>query len=132
MSTALGKRWERQMASQEVIVGHDVLRAFVSDIFEKAGSNPREAELIAKQLVEANLAEHDSHGVGSIPVYVRNVRSGYLPLIRELTVVLESAPLLVCAGNAGAGRVMGHDAIPRAIATTREHGACILGLRNSH
>jgi uncharacterized oxidoreductase len=120
------------MASQEVIVAHDVLRTFVSDIFAKAGSNPREAGLIANQLVEANLAGHDSHGVGSIPVYVRNVRSGDLPLNQELAVVLESGPLLVCDGNGGAGQVMGHDAIARAIAVTREHGACILGLRNSH
>jgi uncharacterized oxidoreductase len=120
------------MASQEVVVEHGVLRGFVSDIFVKAGSNAREASLIATQLVEANLAGHDSHGVGSIPVYVRNVRSGDLPLNQDLTVVLESGPLLVCDGNGGAGQVMGHDAISRAIAVAHEQGACILGLRNSH
>ena len=93
------------MASQQVVVGHEVMRGFVADIFAKAGSNPREAQLIAEQLVEANLAGHDSHGVGSIPVYIRNARSGDLPLNQALSVVLESGPLLVCDGNGGAGQV---------------------------
>jgi uncharacterized oxidoreductase len=120
------------MATERVLIGHDALRGFVSDTFVSAGSSRREAHLVAEQLVEANLAGHDSHGVGSIPVYVRNVRSGNLPLNQSLSVVLDSGPLLVCDGNGGAGQVMGHDAIARAIERTREHGACILGLRNSH
>jgi hydroxycarboxylate dehydrogenase B len=120
------------MAPQQVVVGHEVMRDFVTDIFAKAGSNPREAQLIAEQLVEANLAGHDSHGVGSIPVYIRNARSGDLPLNQALSVALESGPLLVCDGHGGAGQVMGHEAIARAIAVAQEHGACILGLRNSH
>jgi uncharacterized oxidoreductase len=118
--------------AQQVVIGHEVLRGFVSDIFVKAGSGAREAQLIAEQLVEANLAGHDSHGVGSIPVYIRNVRTGNLPLNQTLSVVLESGPLLVCDGNGGAGQVMGHDAVARAIAVAGQHGACILGLRNSH
>ncbi len=120
------------MAQQQVVVGHEVMRSFVTDIFGKAGSNPREAQLIAEQLVEANLTGHDSHGVGSIPVYIRNARSGDLPLNQALSVVLESGPLLVCDGHGGAGQVMGHEAIARSIAVAQEHGACILGLRNSH
>ena len=88
--------------------------------------------LIAEQLVEANLAGHDSHGVGSIPVYVRNVRSGDLPLNQALSVALDSGPLLLCDGNGGAGQVMGHDAIALAIDRAREQGACVLGLRNTH
>jgi uncharacterized oxidoreductase len=120
------------MPTPQIVIPHQVLRDFVADIFVKAGSSARESGLIAEQLVEANLAGHDSHGVGSIPVYIRNARSGELPLNQSLTVILESGPLLVCDGNGGAGQVMGHDAIERAIGVARQHGACILGLRNSH
>jgi uncharacterized oxidoreductase len=120
------------MAAEQIVVQHEVLRGFVTDIFVRAGSSSREAQLIAEQLVEANLAGHDSHGVGSIPEYIRNVRSGNLPLNQSLSVVLESGPMLVCDGNGGTGQAMGHDAIARAIATAQREGACILGLRNSH
>jgi uncharacterized oxidoreductase len=123
---------EPSMVEKQIVVRHEVLRGFVADIFVKAGSNDREAKLVAEQLVEANLAGHDSHGVGSIPVYVRNARSGELPLNQTMSIVLESGPLLVCDGNGGAGQVMGHDAVARAISVAEVHGACVLGLRNSH
>jgi uncharacterized oxidoreductase len=116
----------------QVVVGHEELRAFVEATFARAGSSGREAALIAEQLVAANLAGHDSHGVGSLPVYLRNVQSGDLPLNQSLAVVLDSGPLLVCDGNGGAGQVMGHEAMARGIERARALGACVLGLRNSH
>jgi uncharacterized oxidoreductase len=115
-----------------VVIEPETLRAFVKATFVRAGSSEREASLIAEQLVGANLAGHDSHGVGSLPVYLRNVGDGELPLNQELAVVLDSGPLLLCDGNGGAGQVMGYDAILRGIERTEEHGACVLGLRNSH
>lgn len=120
------------MGSGQVVLGHESLRSFVANLFVSAGSSPREARLISEQLVESNLSGHDSHGVGSIPSYIRNARSGNLPLNQSLSIVLESGPLLVCDGNGGAGQVMGHDAMARAIAIAEDQGACIVGLRNSH
>jgi len=120
------------MGSEAVVVRHEALSAFVESTFVRAGSSPREAALIAEQLVGANLAGHDSHGVGSLPVYLRNVGDGELPLNQALTVLLDSGPLLLCDGNGGAGQVMGHDAMERGIARASEFGACVLGLRNSH
>jgi len=117
---------------KQVVVGYEVLQTFIEAAFVGAGSTPREAALIAAQLVGANLAGHDSHGVGSLPVYLRNVSEGELPLNQTLSVVLESGPLLLCDGNGGAGQVMGHDAMQMAIARAQAEGACILGLRNSH
>ena len=117
---------------EQIVVGHEALRQFVENTFVRAGSSEREAELIAAQLVGANLTGHDSHGVGSLPVYLRNVGQGELPLNQALTVALDSGPLLVCDGNGGAGQVMGHDAIAMGIARAQEIGACVLGLRNSH
>ncbi len=117
---------------EQIVVGHEALRQFVENTFVRAGSSEREAELIAAQLVGANLTGHDSHGVGSLPVYLRNVGQGELPLNQALTVALDSGPLLVCDGNGGAGQVMGHEAIAMGIARAQEIGACVLGLRNSH
>ena len=47
-------------------------------IVKAGGSSDREAELVATNLVEANLKGHDSHGVGMIPRYVQSVTNGGL------------------------------------------------------
>ena len=46
----------------------DRLRHLVTQILARGGSEPAEAELVAGHLVDANLAGHDSHGVGLTPI----------------------------------------------------------------
>ena len=43
------------------------LHQFVNTLFIQLGSSPTEASLVADHLVAANLAGHDSLGVGMIP-----------------------------------------------------------------
>ena len=53
--------------STEYRIASPHLAQFVQAIWRQAGSTAREAELVADHLVQANLAGHDSHGVGMIP-----------------------------------------------------------------
>jgi hydroxycarboxylate dehydrogenase B len=115
-----------------VICSAGRLGSIVRGIFEAAGSSAREAGLIADHLVEANLKGHDSHGVGMIPTYVRNARSGELRLNQELSIVLDTGSLLVCDAGRGAGQAVAHDALDLAIDRARNGGSCLLALRNSH
>ena len=64
-------------------------------IFPAAGSYHREAGLIARHLVEANLRGHDSHGVGAVPGYIRRARDGDLKLNHSLSVAHDIGGLLV-------------------------------------
>lgn len=108
------------------------LRRFVADVCAALGSEPTEAELVADQLVGANLAGHDSHGVGMLPTYVGGALGGQLHLNEHVTVVRDSGALAVLDGNAGFGQVMGAEAMDLAIERAREHGAVVVGLRNSY
>ncbi|MEM7032299.1 MAG: Ldh family oxidoreductase [Chloroflexota bacterium] len=45
------------------------LEAVTSQIFTAAGTPTKDADLVAKELVTANLMGHDSHGVIRIPQY---------------------------------------------------------------
>lgn len=110
----------------------DALRQAVVAIFQAAGSSPREAELISTHLVEANLAGHDSHGVGVIPLYVRNALAGDMVLNQTLSTTLDAGGIIICDGRLGAGQVMAHDAMCLGIARAQETGSCIMGLRDSH
>jgi uncharacterized oxidoreductase len=117
---------------RNVIVDETRLHDFVVDIFSAAGSSGREASLIADHLVTSNLRGHDSHGVGSIPVYIRNLQGGELLANQPMTRVNESDSFVVCDGNGGYGQVMAHDAIAIGIEKAQRHGVALVGLRNSH
>ena len=64
--------------STEYRIASPHLAQFVQAIWRQAGSTAREAELVADHLVQANLAWHDSHGVGMIPSYMASLAQGQL------------------------------------------------------
>ena len=58
------------MASQHWIPV-ERLRAAVGELVRGFGSEPREVDLVAENLLQANLTGHDSHGVGMLPRYAK-------------------------------------------------------------
>jgi uncharacterized oxidoreductase len=97
----------------------------------RMGSQDDEAREVADHLVRANLAGHDSHGVGMIPTYVRLLQDGLLVPNQTPDTVLDAGALLVIDARRGYGQRMAADAVRRAIARAKELGACVLALRNS-
>lgn len=108
------------------------LHHWVAALWHAAGSSTREAMLTADHLVGANLSGHDSHGVGMVPRYVASHLNGELQLNREIVVVGEASNLVTVDGQRGMGQSVAQQAMALAIERTREHGACVLGLRNAH
>lgn len=122
----------RDPAGTDVVVAAAPLKAVVRAVVACAGSSEREAQLVAEQLVEANLTGHDSHGVGMLPRYVEALGEGGLRINQQLTVVTDAGALLMLDGNAGYGQVMAHDAMALGIGRAAEHGVAVVGLANSH
>ncbi|MBM3597694.1 MAG: malate/lactate/ureidoglycolate dehydrogenase [Alphaproteobacteria bacterium] len=110
----------------------DTLERAVRAIFRAAGSQPRECELAARHLVEANLRGHDSHGVGMLPGYMAAIRAGDLRLNAILKVDRDDGHLLVCDGGQGVGQVMAHDAMRLGIERATANGTTIVALRDSY
>lgn len=110
----------------------DQLQASTIALFRAAGSDVREAQLIAEHLVEANLRGHDSHGVGVVPMYLRSRRFKGLVLNQKLNVAIDTGAMLICDAGLGAGQVMAHDAMVLGIERARDEGSAIVSLRNSH
>jgi uncharacterized oxidoreductase len=109
----------------------DKLRAITSLIVRRMGSNDTEMREVADHLIRANLAGHDSHGVGMLPTYVRLLQEGLLVPNQTLETVLDFGALLVLDARRGFGQRMAAEAVRRAIGRARDVGACVLGLRNS-
>jgi uncharacterized oxidoreductase len=110
----------------------DQIRAFISQTCQSLGSQQTEAELVANNLVEANLAGHDSHGVGMLPTYVDGVVNGRLNINVGPAVVVDRGPLVTLDGQAGFGQVNGFETMKIGIERARNHGVAIVGLRNSY
>lgn len=100
-------------------------------IATRMGSAENEANEVADHLTRANLAGHDSHGIGMLPTYVRLLGDGFLVPNQTLETVLDFGALLVLDAKRGYGQRMGAEAVRRGIAKAREMGACVLSLRNS-
>jgi len=120
------------VAAQEIVIGAPCLKAAIAAIVAKGGSEPREVDLVAGNLVEANLTGHDSHGVGMIPRYVKSLLEGGLVVNQHPQILLDTGSMLRLDGRAGYGQVIGREAMALGIERAGKHGTCVVALGNSH
>lgn len=70
-----------------------------------------EAATVARHVVNANLAGHDSHGVIMLPNYIERVRAGQIVPGAPFTILQESPTTTVVDGNWGFGYVINEKAM---------------------
>jgi uncharacterized oxidoreductase len=116
----------------EALIPTQALSRWVVDLWVAAGSHHREAQLTADHLVGANLAGHDSHGVGMIPRYVKSLLADELQLNRRIEVLTDAGGVLAIDGQRGMGQSVTHQAMELAIERARDTGVCVMGLRHAH
>ncbi len=107
-------------------------RQWLFNLWRAAGSSEHEARLIADHLLGANLAGHDSHGVGMVAPYVRSLQANELQLNQKLSIITDTDTLLVVDGNRGIGQSMAYQTMQLAIERAKKHGVVIVGLKNTH
>ncbi len=100
------------------------LHALARCLFEASGATDDIARIVAKILVNANLAGHDSHGVLRIPVYLHRIFEGRMDPAAEPTTVRESATTLVMDGNRGPGHLTAYRALHKAMQKARTSEIC--------
>ncbi|MGD9616965.1 MAG: malate/lactate/ureidoglycolate dehydrogenase [Alphaproteobacteria bacterium] len=110
----------------------DRLTGLARRVFTAAGSVEEEAALVAEHLVEANLKGHDSHGVGMIPSYLRNLRGGHAAVNQPGRVVSDQGSMIVYDGERGWGQIVARNAILIGIERARRDGVAVVALRNAH
>jgi uncharacterized oxidoreductase len=115
-----------------MIIDHARLLAFANRIVTVGGSSPAEADIVADHLVEANLRGHDSHGVGMLVAYVRDLENGTLKVNQPPEIVSDTGTISVWDAHAGYGQVIARQAVEWAIEAARQHGVAVNGLRNAH
>src|ERR1700724_2853067 len=80
-------------------------------LFVAAGTPPKEAEIVVRHVVNANLAGHDSHGVIQIPTYIERIKVGHIVPGAPWKIVQESPTTTVVDGHWGFGYVVNERAM---------------------
>ena len=112
-------------------ISAEQLTCLAETILHRAGGAQDTARQVATRLVGANLAGHDSHGVGMIPAYVAGIQAGQLIPEARAQLVHDAGPFLLVDGGQGFGHVIAAQAMEMAIARARDSKVAILSLRNS-
>ena len=115
-----------------MLIDHQTLRGFIAQILTAAGSAAEESEIVADHLVEANLRGHDSHGVGMIPSYMKNLHNGTLLPNRRGRAAGENGSIIVYDGERGYGQIVARAAMALGIERAKAQGLAAVALRDAH
>jgi LDH2 family malate/lactate/ureidoglycolate dehydrogenase len=115
-----------------VLVKHEPLRRFVSDVYERAGVPAVDAVLLSDSLVQADLWGHQSHGVLRTGWYLARLQSGVMKAVTEPKFVVDAGAVAVVDGRDGVGQVVSRFAAEDAIRRAKAHGVSAVAVRNSN
>lgn len=99
-------------------------------ILEGVGASAREAECVARELAEANLVGHDSHGVMRLVQYVQLVQEGFIQPGKPQNVVTEGPAYAVIDGGFNFGQVIASSAFELARTKAEASGTATVFARN--
>jgi LDH2 family malate/lactate/ureidoglycolate dehydrogenase len=115
-----------------VRVKHDLLDAFVREVYERAGVPAPDAALLADTLVQADLWGHQSHGVLRTGWYLARLKSGAMKARTETRFAVDAGAIAVVDGQDGVGQVVTKFAVLDAIRRAKLHGVSAVAVRNSN
>lgn len=108
------------------------LHGIVTEILRRGGSENPEAELVSRHLVDANLAGHDSHGVGMIPKYVEDLQADLVKPNTRPSLLKDDGAVMVFDAGLGYGRPVAQQAMAAGLERCRDTGVVLLALRRAH
>jgi LDH2 family malate/lactate/ureidoglycolate dehydrogenase len=118
------------VGSETVAVDAQRLTSTVADIFTAVGIATADAQVVAADLVAADLEGIASHGVMLVPMYIERINKGSVSRRSAGEVVSDrGGAIVIDAGNA-LGQLTARQAVKLAVARAREIGLAAVGVRN--
>ncbi len=114
-----------------VRVDHDTLRDFAAECYHALGVNNNAARIVADTLVQADLWDHQSHGLMRLFWYVARIISGATDPNAAPVTDGGFGALSTMNGCGGLGQVVAHAAMTHAIKLSKDHGIGAVAVRNS-
>ena len=101
-------------------------------VYRQAGVPAEDALLAADTLVQADLWNHQSHGLLRLGWYEARLRSGAMKPVTQTTLAVDAGAVAVMDGHDGVGQVITRRAVDEAVTRARKHGVGIVSVRNSN
>jgi uncharacterized oxidoreductase len=84
---------------------------------------------VARHLIKANLAGHDSHGIIQVPTYIERIKKGHIVPGAQIEIEYESPTTARINGNWGFGFVVTEKAMQIAIEKAKKHNVSAITIR---
>lgn len=113
------------------VIGKESLREFGRTCFVSAGLEEDAADVVARDLVAAELRGLASHGVSRIPMYVDRIEKNVVNPRPKIGVESRGAAAILIDGDDGMGFLVAHRGIEEGIKVAEKTGLCMVGVRRS-
>ncbi len=117
--------------SQPSVFPRRDLEDLAGQILQGAGLSRSHAEIVARDLVHANLRGLDSHGVSRLPMYVERLRRGVVNPRPNVAIQTKTAAVSSVDGDDGMGFIAAHIAMDEAMRLAGESGIGLVGVHRS-
>lgn len=107
-------------------------KRFIVECLTAAGASPKNSEIVAHSLVEADYRGHYNHGMNRLESYVRDIQRGYCDPNATPTIETETAAIALVNGNNGFGAVVGKYCMDLAIQKAGNVGVALVTARFSN
>lgn len=114
------------------LVGFDILKNFMKDVFVGLGVPEQDAAICADVLITSDKRGIDSHGIGRLKsIYYDRIKIGIQEPVTQFEVLREGPTTAVVDGHHGMGQVIAYRAMEKAIEKASKYGMGMVAVRNS-
>jgi L-2-hydroxycarboxylate dehydrogenase (NAD+) len=113
-------------------ISADALCGFIQRVLEAARLPKKDAQLVARLMVEADLRGSDTHGVVRLPLYVKRLQAGGINARPAIRTIRDMPAAALVDGDNAMGHLVMHYAATLAIEKAKAAGVAWVGARMSN
>lgn len=114
------------------IISPQILSETITAITQAAGLSLEDSGLLAQALVNSNLRGIDTHGIRTLPNYIKRFEVGSLNKNPQIKFEKETAITAAIDGDNGLGHIVGKKCMDLAINKAQKSGIGVVTVRNSN
>ncbi|SEP39657.1 Ldh family oxidoreductase [Propionispora vibrioides] len=108
------------------------LHRFMVQVLDKAGIAGQDSEIVADNLLRADLWGIGTHGISRFPRYLMRLQNGTINSHPAITIKNIFPAVLAVDGDNGLGSIVGFQALEAAMAGADKQGLCLAGVKGSN
>lgn len=108
------------------------LKKTIVKLCQAVGLPAEDAGIVGNALINANLRGIDTHGVRTLPNYIKRFEVGSLNKTPHISIDKETKITAAVNGDNGLGHIVGEKSMQLAIKKAKEHGIGLVTARNSN